>query len=298
MSFKQGFIVCLFFLCNYACIAQEFLTFNLIDQTNKPIPFSTIENIKAKNIKFFSDSLGKVNLPNIIGMSYKIHALGFCDTIITIQDNVDFFIKMKSNNILEEVVVSPIKHFSKLENLRSSRANQFNWYASGNASYNHEIGRIISITKEICLQTVSFKIKSKYEMNFKNLIFINIYKINKKLEMEVDILKGKKPWTYRLPAPDLIYSSHLNDNYSVKLSNNMLIFDLSNQYINLHPGQYIVVMEMMAKTTLGIKPFFSLQKECLTLRSNNNSQVVAWFTDFWQDKYMNIIVDLAYFSIK
>lgn len=296
MRFKNGFIACLFFLCNYACIAQEFLTFNLIDQTNKPIPFSTLENIKARNIKFFSDSLGKVNLPKVIGMSYKIHALGFCDTIITIQDNVDFFIKMKSNNLLEEVVVVPTKRFSKLEKLRSSRANQFNWYASGNATYNHEIGRIISINKDIWLQTVSFKLKSKYEINFKNSIFVSIYKVNQKLEDALDLLRKKKPWTYSLPPPNLVYSSHLNDEYSVIYKENLLIFDLSKQSIYIQPGTYIVAMEMMAKTTLGIQPYFNLQKECFTLRSNNNSKVVAWFTDFWEDKYMNIIVDLSYFS--
>lgn len=284
-----------FLLHHSICLAQEKLSLTLKDENNMPISFFTISNVKDAETKYLADSLGNVEIPAVIGMAYNIHAVGFPDTLITLHNNLDLNIFLKSNNQLKEIIVKPVLYAKETAAFTSSRTNEFNWYASGNSSYNHEIGRIVSFDKAIWLQNVSFKVKSKYQLDFKKFVFVNIYRINGKLQNEIEDLKNKKPWFYRFSSPDLVFSSHLNEDYTVSFNNNFLSFDLSKQGIYLDQGNYIVVMELMAQTTKEIKPYFSLKKECLTLRSNNNSKMVTWFTDLWNGRYMNMIADISYF---
>jgi hypothetical protein len=276
-------------------MAQENLSIKIKDENNVPIPFYTISNVKNDKLSYVADSLGAVKVQAIIGMTYHVHAVGFQDTLITLHDNNDLNITLKSGNQLKEIVIKPRLYATEAHVLRSSRANEFNWYASGNSTYNHEIGRVVSFEQSVWLQKVSFKIKTTYQYDFKKLIFVNIYRVGEKLQAQLDDLKKKKPGFYRLSSPDLVYSSHLDENYTVSFNNNFLSFDLSGQGIYLDPGNYVIVMELMAQTTIDVRPYYSLKNECLTIRSNNNAKVVTWFTDLWEGKYMNIITDITYF---
>lgn len=289
-------LLLLVFLCNILCIAQENVNIHIYDQDDKPIPFFTVENVKFKEIKYFADSLGHAIIPYINGMAYKIHSIGFADTIITLQGYEDLFLKFKSNNLLKEVVIEAPTFSTKITELKSDRVDQIDWYAAL-PDYNHEIGRIVIFDKNIWLQKTSFKLKSFYNLDFKSDVFVNIYKVNEKLETELNALKTKKPWYYQFSSsPDLVFSSHLNDNYDVTFEDNYLNFDLSRLHIYLEEGKYIITMELMASRTIGIRPYFSRQKECFTLISNSNAKRVGWSTDlgFNNKKYPNLIADFTY----
>ena len=282
-------------MCSTYCIAQNKIFVNIKDESDTPVQFYTLQSVKdAKNV-YMADSLGNASIPFVIGQTYKIHAVGFPDTLITVHNNTELRIKLKSNNQLNEVLIKPITYSKTLDNFKSSRTNEFNWYGSGNSTYNHEIGRIVSFDKKIWIQNISFKVKSKNDVNLKKDLFVNIYKINDNLQIEIDALIKKKPGYYKFSSPDIVFSSHLSDNYSISFKNNLLTFDLSKQGVYLEEGNYIVVLELMALTTKEIMPYFSLSKDCFTLRSNNNSKIVTWFTDLWEKKYMNIITDISYF---
>ncbi|GAB1462817.1 hypothetical protein [Pedobacter sp.] len=286
-----------FFLCNTACIAQETISIHLKDQHSNPVPFYAIENVKFKEYKYLADSLGNAKIPYIKGMAYKIHALGFADTIITIQQKEDLVLMLNSNsNLLKEIVIKAPIFSARTYELKAERTDQVNYY-TGRPDLNHEIGRIVIFNKKIWFQKAGFKLKSRYNLNFKKDIFINIYKMNEKFEKELKTLKTKKPWYYQLiSSPDLVFSSHTNDNYDVHFENNYLTFDLSRLNLYLEEGKYVITIELMAGRALGIRSYFSRQKEFLTLRSNNNATRVAWATELAYDskKYANVIADFTY----
>lgn len=52
----------------------------------------------------------------------------------------------------------------------------------------------------------------------------------------------------------------------------------------------------MAGTTIGIRPYFSRQKECFTLRSNSNAKREGWGTElaYNSKKYANVIADSTF----
>ncbi len=287
----------LFFLslCNIICVAQGTISIHLKDENNKPIPFYSVEQIKYKEIKFLGDSLGKVKIPNTFGIAYNLHAVGYADTIITIQEQQDLSFILRSNNLLKEVVIKGAVFSSKIKELNASRINQVYW-SSHSPNLNHEIGRIVNFDKNIWLQKATFKLKSFYKIDFKKFVNVNIYKVNEKLEDDLIDLKTKKIWTYVVSTPELIFSSHLTDNYDVSFEKNYLTFDLSRLNWYLDNGKYIITMELMAGSTMGVKPAFSLQNECLTIRSNSNTKRVAWSTDlgFGSKKYPNLIADFTF----
>lgn len=87
-------------MCNITCVAQEIIIIHLKEEKNRPIPFFTIQNVKYKDNKYFADSLGKTIIPYIKGMASQIHAIGFQDTIITLQQHHDLsYILGASNNL-------------------------------------------------------------------------------------------------------------------------------------------------------------------------------------------------------
>ena len=288
-------LLMLFFLCNTLCLAQENITIEIRDQDKKPLPFFTIENIKFNDFKYFGDSLGNVTIPYINGMAYKIHAIGFIDSIFTIQQNENLSFVLRSDNILDEVVVKPTVFSTSIKELKSERVDQADWLA-GLPDNNNEIGRIVIFDKNIWIHKAIFKITSWYNLDFKKHVFLNIYKVNEELENELVALKTKKPWTYKFSAPDLIFSSHLNDNYDVFFENKDLTFDISRLGIYLDKGKYIITMELMAGRTIGIRPYFSRQKECLMLTSRSNAKRIGWSFELahFSKKYANIIADFTY----
>ncbi len=284
------------FLCNITCIAQEKISIYLKDKSNRSIPFYTLENVKFKENKYFADSLGKAIIPYIKGMSYQIHAMGFPDTIITLQQHQDLTFILEASNRLKEIVIKAPIFSTKIKELRADRVDQDDWLAAL-PDHNHEIGRIVTFDKSIWIQKASFKLKSRYNLNFKKDIFINIYRVNEKLETELLALKIKKPWYYQFSsAPDLFFSSHLDNNYDVTFEDNYLTFDLSRLHLYLGEGKYVITIELIAGTTIGIRPYFSRQKECFTLRSNSNAKRVGWGTElaYFSKKYANVIADFTY----
>lgn len=283
-------------MCSTLCIAQENINLHVKDQDKKPIPFFTVENVKYRENKYFADSLGKVIIPYIKGMVYNIHAVGFADTIITIHDLENLNIKLNSSNFLKEVTITAPVFSSNIKELKSQRVDQADWFY-GLPDLNNELGRIVTFDKNIWLQKASFKLKSFYNLDFKKHVFINIYKVNEKLETELVTLKTKKPRYYQFSSsPDLVFSSHLDDNYDVNYDTRYLTFDLSRQHIYLDKGKYIITIELMAGRTIGIRPYFSSQTECLMLTSKSNAKRIGWGAElaYFSKKYANVIADFTY----
>ena len=285
-----------FFLSSIFCIAQENISIYLKDETNRNIPFYTVENIKFKENKYVADSVGKVSIPYIKGMSYHLHALGFLDTLITLKEYTDLNIVLIANNSLKEVVISPLLFSAKIKELKAERTEQRNWL-SGRPDLNHEIGRIVSFEKKVWLQTARFKLTSDYAINFKSDVFINIYSINENFDKEISALRLKKPWYYQLSSiPDLIFSGHLNHTYDVLYDGDYLTFDLTKLGVHLNKGQYIITIELMEGRTKGIRPYFSRQHEFFTINSYSNAKRVGWGMElaYYSKKYANVIADFTY----
>lgn len=284
------------FLCNITCIAQEKISIYLKDKCNRSIPFYTLQNVKFKDNKYFADSIGKAIIPYIKGMAFQIHAMGFPDTIITLQQPQNLTFILSANNLLKEIVIKAPKFSTRIKELKADRVDQDDWLAAL-PDHNHEIGRIVTFDKNIWLQKTGFKLKSRYNLNFKENVFVNIYKVNEKLETELLVLKIKKPWYYQLSAaPDLVFSSHLYNNYDVTFEDSYLTFNLSRLNLHLEEGKYVITIELMAGRTIGIRPYFSRQKECFTIISNSNAKRVGWGTELapFSKKYANIIADFVY----
>ena len=100
-------------------------------------------------------------------MASQIHAIGFQDTIITLQQHHDLsYILGASNNLWNEIVIKAPPFSTKIKELRADRIDQDDWLAAL-PYHNHEIGRIVTFDKNIWIKKASVKLRSSNNLDFK-----------------------------------------------------------------------------------------------------------------------------------
>ncbi len=137
MKMKNHHLALLFVLISYFGYSQS-LTAKLIDTSNNPIPFATIETAKNKGVISNDEGVFTINLKDVSNNSIEINCLGFSTKKITIKEisaNNNIIILEEHINELNQVYISNTKPNAD-EIIAKVNQNLSNNYNHENQSYN------------------------------------------------------------------------------------------------------------------------------------------------------------------
>lgn len=204
--------------------------------TNQPISYYSITDGKTWAI---GDSLGKTKVPvELLNKTLTLRCLSYPDTIISISDSeILKKIALKSNIMLDEVVIQPTYNIEQKVNTLKNSLKKFNSivysYTSAVYKYPIEFGTIYQFDKLIKLKLVSFRANTNYPDN-KIPAILHIYTIKENSE---PIAKDALLLNKIVPITN----------------NNYFTYDLSDKNIYLYPGQYLISFELMPTNVSGEK---------------------------------------------
>jgi hypothetical protein len=292
----------LFFALLFAFLnssAQKFVLLKLVNEKNEPISYFNVVNATTFE-KFTADKQGLAQVPNVESVWFKIQALGYADTVITFKANLKELVLIRNTGLLlkEVVITNTVYSKSITEFSTPSRRSLISVFPAFN-KFTHQVIRVFDFNKPILLSRVSFAAKSKFVLDYPNMVRLNIYRVGEAMAKDLDdINKNKEKGFYSVSPPGELVFTGGKDELAISFANEMLTFDFLKNSIQLAPDRYLVSMELAKGKYAGFYNLFSQDIDCEGLMSNTDTAEVGWGTEKAQNhnRYLNPIVKLSYYT--
>lgn len=181
--------------------AQKFVSLKLINEKNEPISYFNVVNATTFE-KFTADKQGMAKVPNIESVWYKIQAFGYADALITFKSNVkELFLTRNTGLLLKEVVITRTV-FSKnvIEFSTPTWLSIKSVFPSFN-KHTHQVIRVFNFKKSILLNRVSFAAKCKFDLDYPNMVRLNIYRVGEAMAKDLEDINNNRPVGFYSVSP-------------------------------------------------------------------------------------------------